>query len=318
MNSTTLQSVGIDVSKATLDCHVLSDNHNFTCSNNTAGHKKLIAKLPAAGSCLVVMEATGGYQAAVAHALAAKGHLVTVANPRQIKSFGSAIGLLAKTDKLDAHLIARFAETVKPDVTKLPSKELQDLKALVSRRRQLVDMRADEKNHLEATSCRPAVRSISTVTKLLTRQITSIEKQIKDALDNSKEWTRKEEILESMPGVGAVTISTLIADMPELGSISMKQASALAGLAPYNRDSGKQRGKRHIWGGRSCIRQVLYMAVISAKRFNPAIKKFAERLESAGKPFKVVITACMRKLLTTLNAMLKNNTLWENRVGEKT
>ncbi len=316
--NTTLQSVGIDVSKATLDCHVLSDKLSFSCPNNNAGHKKLIAKLPAAGSCLVVMEATGGYQAAVAHALAAKGHLVTVANPRQIKSFGSAIGLLAKTDKLDAHLIARFAETVKPDVTNLPSKELQDLKALVSRRRQLVDMRADEKNHLEATSCRPAVKSISTVTKLLTRQITSIEKQIKDALDNSKEWTRKEEIMASVPGIGPVVTSTLIADMPELGSISMKQASALAGLAPYNRDSGKQRGKRHIWGGRSCIRQVLYMAAISAKRFNPAIKKFAERLESAGKPFKVVITACMRKLLTTLNAMLKNNTLWENRVGEKT
>jgi len=313
MNNT-LQYVGIDVSKATLDCHILTDKLSFSCQNNSAGYKKLIAKLPAAGSCHVVMEATGGYQADVAYALAAKGHLVTVANPRQIKSFGSAVGLLAKTDKLDAYLIARFAETIKPDVTKLPSKESQLLKALVSRRRQLVNMRAAEENHLEATSCKPAVKSISTVTKLLTRQITSIDKRIEEELDNCSEWTRKKEILGSVPGVGPITTSTLIADMPELGNISMKEVAALAGLAPYNRDSGKQRGKRHIWGGRSCIRKVLYMAVMSAKRFNPAIKKFAERLERAGKPFKVVMTACMRKLLTTMNAMMKNDTLWEQRV----
>jgi transposase len=235
-----LHFVGIDVSKTSLDCHILSDKTTFSCANNKSGYEKLIAKLPAAGSCLVVMEATGGYQLDAAIALTKKGHQIVIANPRQVRSFGSAIGMLAKTDKIDALLIARFAEATKPKVTKLPSKNMQVLKALVSRRRQLVALRVDEKNHLEA-ACSPVVKSITTVIATLTRQIISLEKEIIATLRSCCKWTRKMEILESVPGVGPVTVSTLIADMPEPGDISMKQAASLAGLAPFNRDSGKQK-----------------------------------------------------------------------------
>lgn len=302
--------VGIDVSKSTLDVAVRGHATRRKFSYDTAGLQQLGELLKSVGLCFVVVEATGGLEQRVAAELVEAGCTVAVVNPRQVRDFARSLNRLAKTDRIDAAVLAEFAERIRPRPTVLPSKTERELHELVTRRRQLVTLRTMESNRADTVTAKRSRSSIRRMIGTIDREIRVIEAAIGDLVRSDDDWRQKSEILESVPGVGDVTATSLIAELPELGHLNRQEISALVGLAPYNRDSGRFAGRRSIWGGRATVRAVLYMAALTARRFNPTIRAFALRLEQAGKPFKVIITACMRKLLTILNALMKNQTHW--------
>jgi transposase len=302
--------VGIDVSKDYLDWLVRPGGAAQRSANHAAAIDDLIGELTAQAPTLIVLEATGGLELPLAAALAVAGLPVVIVNPRQVRRFAEATGQLAKTDRLDAQVLAHFAEAIRPPVRPLPDAETQALSALLTRRRQLVEMLTAERNRL--------LRATSTVQPRLEAHITWLEQELADldgdlgqAVQASPVWCAKEAVLRSTPGVGPVLARTLLFELPELGRLSEKQIAKLVGVAPLNRDSGRQQGKRQIWGGRSTIRTALYMGSLAATRYNPVIKAFYQRLLKAGKPKKVALVACMHKLLTILNAMVKHNTPWQ-------
>lgn len=301
--------IGIDVSKDTLDVGLVPQGDIRQFPNTEGGCSALIAWLAKKTPSLIVAEASGGYEMLSVGTLAAASLPVVVVNPRLVRNFARALGKLAKTDAIDALVIARFAQSVRPEVRPLKDDETLALTALVARRKQIVDMLVTEKNRLQSSHrrVRPAIEQHI---KWLSDQLDDTDRELQDTITKSPVWQEKEAILTSVKGVGPVLSATLLAMLPELGTLSRQKISALVGVCPYNRDSGRYRGKRSVWGGRSDVRCALYMGVISAKRFNPVIKAFYDRLRKTGKPFKVAMTACMRKLLTILNAMLKKRQKW--------
>jgi transposase len=302
--------IGIDVSKDSLDVASLPEGTIRTVAHTIEGRRQLIARLPQPGDCLVVIEATGGYERPLVLELTDAGHLVAVVNPRQVRDFAKGIGVLAKTDRLDAAVIAKFGEQVRPRPLAEVREKQTELDQLVTRRRQLVDLRTAEKNRGGLVASEAVRRSLQQVIDVLNDQIEQIEKQILQLVDADDQWRGTAALLKSVPGIGDVTAATLIAEFPELGNVNRHEAAALAGLAPFNDDSGTRQGKRSIRGGRRSVRTVLYMATLSAIRHNPVIRKFATRLKDQGKLPKVIITACMRKLLVILNTMIKTNSHW--------
>lgn len=306
--------VGIDVSKHRLDiAHLHGDASLPTSVENTPeGHAALVDILCQNPPRLIVLEATGGYQRAVVAALAAAGLPVVVANPRQVRDFARGLGVLAKTDAIDAMVLARFAEKIDPPVRNLPDEAAQALADLLARRRQLVELRTAEKNRLQQASAPRIKASIRAVLTTLDAQIAALDDDLDGHIRRSPVWRAKENLLLGVPGVGAQTARTLLACLPELGTISRQAIAALVGVAPINRDSGAMRGQRTTWGGRKVVRSTLYMATLVASRHNPVIRAQYQRLLAAGKPKKVALVACMRKLLTILNAMLRTGQPWRN------
>lgn len=302
--------VGIDVAKGTLDVAVRPTGERKICANNEEELGMLAPYLASFNPVLIVLEATGGYEVTIVSLLASAGLPVVAVNPRQVRDFARACGILAKTDTLDAAVIARFAEAVRPEVRPLKDEDTQRLEALVARRRQIVEMLTAERNRLKAAT-RWTKQDIARHIAWLEASLTEVNKDLQRLIKHSPLWREKETILQSVPGIGPVMSCTLLAELPELGTLNRKQIAALVGVAPFNRDSGTFRGKRTIWGGRSHVRAVLYMSALTAIRFNPLIKSFYQHLCTAGKKPKVAITACMRKLLVILNAMLKHHTPWK-------
>lgn len=303
-------SVGIDVAKATLDLHLLPSGQTHTLPNVKTGFKQLKQLLPDPAHCLIVLEATGGFEREVVADLIDAGYRVAVINPKRARDFAKALGLVAKTDRIDARVLALFAEKVQPAPSEQTPEKQAEIQQLVARRRQLIDLRTQESNRWDVTHVTAARKSIQAVINTLEAEIRGIEKVIEALVESDDEWRNKAQLIESVPGLGNVTATTLMADVPEIGKLNRQQISALIGLAPYNRDSGAMKGKRSISGGRKSVRCVLYMAAIAAMRCNPVIKAFAQRLAQHGKPFKVIVTACMRKLLVILNAILKSGRPW--------
>jgi transposase len=301
--------VGIDVSKATLDVAVRPSGESFQVEHTEASAFALAERLLSLAPDRVVMESTGGMEVLTASVLAARGLPVVVENPRKVRDFAKAAGRLAKTDRIDAAVLAHYAERMVPAIRPLPSKEARTLESLLQRRRQLVEMRTAEKNRL-FIAYDDALDSVEVVLDVLNRQIEEVEAKIAKRLKQNKIWREKDSLLRSVPGVGAVLSMTLLAELPELGSLNRRQVASLVGVAPLNRDSGRMRGTRHVWGGRATVRTVLYMAAVSASTHNPVIRDFKERLKKAGKKPKVILTACMRKLLTILNAMVRTGQPW--------
>ena len=299
--------VGIDVSKAELEVAV--GDEGWTVSNDEAGIETLLERLSERRLELVVLEATGGYETTAAAALAEAGHAVVVANPRQVRDFARATGQLAKTDRIDARVLALFAERVRPEVRVLPDEETQELTALLARRRQLLEMMVAEKNRLKMAST-AVEKDIREHIEWLKRKLRSVDSDLERRIKASPVWRAKEDLLRSIPGIGPVVSRTLIGALPELGKLNSKQIAALAGVAPLNRDSGTLRGKRMVWGGRRSVRVALYMAALTASQRNPAIRVFYQRLREGGKPPKVALTACMRKLLVIANAMVRDDVPW--------
>lgn len=306
--------VGIDISKDRLDVARLPEAVRSVPAfdNDAAGHAALIAWLKEVLPRLIVLESTGGYQRVLVAALAAAGLPVVVVNPRQVRDFARALGVLAKTDAIDARVLACFGEKVNPELRPLPDAESTALIDLLARRRQLIELRTAESNRLgQATSSRIKT-SIRAVLATIERQITSIDDDLDDRIRKSPAWKEKEDLLTSVPGIGPLTARTLLACLPELGAISRQTIAALAGVAPINRDSGMMRGKRTTWGGRKVVRSALYMAALVATRHNPVLRAFYAKLVAAGKAKKLALVACVRKLLVTLNAMLRTRTPWRN------
>ena len=302
--------VGIDVSKSTLDVCIEPAVQTLHVAYDEAGIKQIAVRLKEVNPALIVMEATGGLEVRIATELASQGLPVAVINPRQARDFAKATGQLAKTDKVDAAMLAAFAQAIRPQVRSLKDADTRALDDLVTRRRQLIDMRVQETLRLGTAASKPLEKSLNKHIVWLDKRIAEIDTDLANRLRKSDVWRTKDDLLRGIPGVGPVTTLTMLAKCPELGLLNRREIAALTGVAPLANDSGKHRGKRFIWGGRADVRAVLYMAAISAIQHNDAIKAFAERLKKAGKPPKVVIVACMRKLLTIMNSMLKNNTPW--------
>jgi transposase len=301
--------VGIDVSKAALDCAALPSKAQFQVTNDIAGIAELVRRLTELKPDLVVLEASGGYETAAASALAGALLRIAVVNPRQVRDFAKATGKLAKTDRIDARVLAAFGIAIDPQVTQLPDEDTRALQGLLARRSQLVAMRTQELNRLSQSA--PAVRpQIKDHVAWLNEAIRRCDIDLTAKLRSSSAWKAKEDLLRSMPGIGAINSRMLMAGLPELGKLNRQKISALVGLAPFNRDSGKFKGQRRIWGGRPQIRQALYMAALTAKRCNPVVRTLYQRLTARGKPHKVAMVACMRKMLTILNTMAKNNAHW--------
>jgi len=302
--------VGIDVSKASLDGACRPDGTTFQYPNDPVGIPALVARLKAMRPTLIVLEATGGLEAPLAAALAAAKLPVAVVNPRQVRDFAKATGQLAKTDALDARVLAHFAEAIRPQVRALPDEQARQLEAILVRRQQLLEMRTAEQNRL-ASAVGEAVREdLQTHIIYLTRRIEERDDELDQAIQASAVWRVKDDLLQSVPGIGKVVSRTLVASLPELGTLSGKRIAALAGLAPRARDSGTLRGKRTIGGGRVDVRCALYMATLSAVRFNPVLAAFYQRLCAAGKAKKVAQIAVARKLLTIVNAMIRDGRAW--------
>src|SRR5919202_3199762 len=303
--------VGIDVSKRRLDIHSRPSGESFTIDHDDEGVAALIERLVALAPALVVLEATGGLEVRLAAALAAAGLPVAVVNPRRVRAFARATGRLAKTDRLDAEVIARFAEAVRPPARPLPDEATRRLAALVARRRQLLEMLVAERNRRHMAD--PSLREgIDAHLRWLGEALDGIERDLDEAVRESAIWRAREALLRSVPGVAPVSARTLLAELPELGSLTRRPAAALVGVAPFNHDSGRMRGKRAVGGGRGGLRACLYMAAVAAVRAgNPAIAGFYERLRRAGKPAKLALTACVRKLVVVLNAMLRTGTAWK-------
>lgn len=297
--------VGLDVAKAWIDVCVLPERAQWRVTQSLAGLRRLAERLLALAPSRIVVEATGGYEHGLVDALGAAGLPVVVVNPRRVRQFGRASGQLAKSDRLDALLLARYGQQVQPPLRPLPSSAQGELSALVTRRRQVLDQRVAEQQRLELATA-PVRAGIKAHVHWLSQQLARLDAQIAAAIARDPVWRAQRQLLESIPGVGVVTASTLLAELPELGQLDGKQIAALVGLAPFTVESGVWRGQRHIWGGRASVRSVLFMAVKSAKRYNPALAPFAQRLVSRGKPYKVVAVACMRKLLVLCNAVLRD------------
>lgn len=302
--------VGIDVSKDTLDVWIEPDTQALSVAYDDEGIGQVCQRLIEAAPTLIVMEATGGLETRLASELAAKGLKVAVVNPRQVRDFARATGQLAKTDRVDAAVLAAFARAIRPRVRPLKDADTRALDDRVTRRRQLIAMRVQESLRLGTAASKALQKSLNAHIAWLDKRIAEIDTDLTRCLRASDVWRTKDDLLRGIPGVGAVTTLTLLVKCPELGTLNRREIAALSGVAPLASDSGKHRGKRFIWGGRADVRAVLYMAAVSAIRCNSEIKAFAERLKQAGKPAKVVIVACMRKLLTIMNAMLKNNSAW--------
>ena len=283
--------VGIDVAKDRLD--------------------ELVARLRGRDVALIVLEATGGFETTVTAALCAVGLPLVVANPRQVRDFARATGKLAKTDAIDAAVIAHFADAVRPEPRPVPDAEARALGELLTRRRQIVEMMTAERNRRKRLADRRMIKSIDRLLKALQRELSDLEEALDDTIRGTPAWRETEDLLKSVPGIGDVTARVLIAHLPELGTLDRKKIAALVGVAPFNRDSGTLRGKRTIWGGRANVRAALYMAALVASRYNPTLSRFYQRLLQAGKPKKVALTAVMRKLLTILNAIIRDQTPWQ-------
>jgi transposase len=308
--STPAVFVGIDVSKAHLDIAVRPTSEAWQVANDEEGIPQLVERLQALHPSLIVLEATGGLEVAVTAAVAAAGLPIAVINPRQARAFAQSLGQLAKTDKIDAALLARLADAIRPEVRVLPDEQAQQLQALLTRRRQIVDMLVAEKNRLYLAH-RSVRQRLQEHIDWLNQELDDLNIQLRDKLQQSPVWRDKDDLLRSMPGVGPVLSTTLLAELPELGTLNRKKIAALVGVAPFNRDSGWMKGTRAIWGGRASVRTVLYMAVHSARRHNPVIQVFYDRLIHAGKLPKVALVACMRKMLTILNAMVASGKSWQ-------
>jgi len=303
--------IGIDVSKKLLEVATHESDYQFRCANKASAFPELIAELIALRPALIVLEATGGLEIPVTAALHAAGLPVVVVNPRQVRDFAKATGQLAKTDRLDARVLAHFAAAIKPPLRPIKSKDELELDALVGRRGQLIEMLTAEKNRRGSAATDTVREEIKKHIDWLEERIAELDEQLQAQLKTSSLWQAKDVILQSTPGIGPVVSFSMIADLPELGTLNRQQISKLVGVAPLNNDSGQQRGTRHIYGGRARVRSMLYMAAFSATRYNPVIKEFYERLMAKEKPFKVVMTACMRKLLTIINVMVRDNTPWK-------
>ena len=302
--------IGIDVAKAHLDLAVHLSGDPWRVTNDLAGIETTVTRLRRLHPALVVVEPTGGLELPLTVALAAAGLPVAVVNPRQVRDFAKATGRLAKTDRLDAKVLAHFAQAVQPAPRPLPDAQTQELAAALARRQQLVQMLTAEKNRLG--TARPSVHQrVQVHINWLKQELADSDKLLRNAIQESPIWRVNDDLLQGVKGIGPVASITLLADLPELGTVGRKQIAALAGLAPLNRDSGLFRGKRRIWGGRARVRAALYMATLTATRHNPVIKAFYQRLLAAGKEKKVALTACMHKLLTILNAMVKHNRPWD-------
>ena len=303
--------VGIDVAKAQVDVAVRPTGQRWTMSYEESGVRELVSQLKTLEPAMVLLEATGGLELPMVVALAAAALPVVVVNPRQVRDFAKATGTLAKTDTLDAAVLAHFADAVRPDVRPLKDAETQVLASLVARRHQVVAMLVSEKNRLR--------RAISVVRPRVEAHIVWLEQELEDldqglrqTLGQSPLWREKDDLLRTVPGVGEQLSLTLLAYLPELGTLDRRQVAALVGVAPFNRDSGTLRGKRTVWGGRARIRAVLYMGALVASQYNPVIRDFYRRPTAAGKPKKLALTACMRKLLVILNSMLKHRSRWRD------
>lgn len=303
--------IGIDVSKQQLEVAAHESDYHFRCPNKVSAFGELIAELIGLRPALIVLEATGGLERSVVSALQAAGLPVVVVNPRQVRDFAKALGQLAKTDRLDARVLAHFAAAIKPPLRSLKSKDEQELDALNGRRGQLIEILTDEKNR-RASAATDSVRDqIKEHIDWLEKRIVELDQQLKALVQSSAPWQAKDQILQSVPGIGPVVSFSMIADLPELGTLNRQQISKLVGVAPLNRDSGQHRGTRHIYGGRARLRSALYMAAITAARHNAVIKEFYQRLRANQKPFKVAITACMRKLLSIVNVMVRDSSCWK-------
>ncbi|MDI3464956.1 MAG: Mobile element protein [Nitrospira sp.] len=302
--------VGMDISQDTVDVAV-QPGTAFQIANTEQGLAEAVQRLQTLQPAVIVLEATGGLEVPLAGALAAVALPVVVINPRQVRDFARATGQLAKTDRLDAQILARFAEAIRPPIRPVPDEQTHALAALVARRRQLIEMLTAEKNRLRLAA-RPIQKRVQAHIAWLEKELAAITTDLTTTMRESPVWREKEDVLRSVPGVGPVLTTTLCANLPELGTLTRKAVAALAGVAPFPRDSGTLKGRRAIWGGRAHVRAALYMAALVATRRNPVIRAFYQRLCQAGKAKKLVLTACMRKLLTILNAMVKSGTPWRH------
>ena len=302
--------VGVDVAKSQVDVAVRPTDNGWVVANDGAGLGQLVSRLKTLEPQLVVLEASGGLELPLVAALAVEELPVVVVNPRQVRDFARATGKLAKTDALDASVVAHFGEAVKPPVRPLRDAETQALNSLVARRHQVMSMLVSEKNRLNTTIAVAVRSSIEAHIEWLQRELDDLDTNLRQTLQQSPAWREKDNLLRSVPGVGEQISLTLLAHLPELGTLDRRQIAALVGVAPFNRDSGTLRGRRTVWGGRSRVRAVLYMGALVAARYNPVIKDFYHRLLAAGKPKKLALTACMRKLLVILNSMLRHRSTW--------
>ena len=302
--------VGIDVSKARLDVAMVPSGESFSVSNDDDGIDQLVTALESLQPALVLLEATGGLERRALARLVTRGLPAMAVNPRNVRDFGRSLGKLAKTDRLDAVILARFAQAVRPEWRAMTDDHTQQLQAHLTRRRQLVEMVTAEKNRLLSTEHPDVRRQIKTHVAWLEKQLNINEYDLDQAVKETPAWREKADLLKSVPGVGRVTATTFLALLPELGALSRRQIAALVGVAPFNRDSGTLRGRRTVWGGRATVRASLYMAALVGARFNPTLKAMYGRLIAAGKPKKVALVACMRKLLTILNAIIRDRRAW--------
>jgi transposase len=309
--------VGIDVAQAELVIALRPTEEAWTVGNDEPGFAALMRRLRPLAVTLIVLEATGGYERAVVAALATAGFPLVVANPRQVRDFARGTGQLAKTDHVDAQILALFAERVHPTPRPLPDAATRALEALLARRRQLLDMLTAERNRL-AHADPPIARDLRRHIRWLARRLGKLDDDLDQQIQRSPVWRTQDDLLQSAPGVGPVLSRTLLAALPERGRLTHKQIAALVGVAPLARDSGTRRGHRRVWGGRAAVRAVLYMGALAAAHHNPVIRAFYQRLVTAGKPKKVALTACMHKLLTILNAMVRSNTVWRANVAQTT
>lgn len=305
--------VGIDVSKERLDVAMRPSGERYWVTNDKAGIEVLIQRLREIQPSLIVLEATGGFEHSVTRALTSAELPVVVVNPRQVRDFAKATGQLAKTDSIDAMVLARFAEAVRPAVRALPDEVTLELRALIARRRQITEMIVAERNRLSGAS-KSVRKRIDAHIRWLEAELERADKDLDQSIRQSPIWQENQDLLQSVPGIGPVISRTLIAQLPELGELNRKQIAALVGIAPLNRDSGTLRGRRTIWGGRASVRAVLYMAALVASRRNAVIRTFYKRLRNTGKAPKVALVACMRKLLTILNSMIKHKTCWNENI----
>src|SRR5467141_1447390 len=305
--------IGIDVCKRQLEVAAHESDYHYRCPNQASAFSELIVELIDLRPALIVLEATGGLEISIVSALHAAALPVVVVNPRQVRDFAKALGQLAKTDRLDACVLAHFAAAIKPALRPIKLEKERELDALTRRRGQLIDMLTDEKNRRGSAANDTVRDKIKEHIDWLEESIAALDEQLKALLQSSTCWQVKDKILQSVPGIGPVTSFSMMADLPELGTLNRQKSSKLVGVAPLNRDSGQQRGTRHIYGGRARLRSVLYMAALTASRRNPVIKEFYERLCANNKPFKVAITACMRKLLSIINVMVRDSTLWKTK-----
>lgn len=307
-------AVGIDVSNKKLDVHVLPDGERFSVPRDASGIDELIGRLSPLVPAVIAVEATGGFERVVAAGLAAALLPLVVVNPAQVRAFANSLGRRAKSDPIDAEVIARFVEATKPAIRPLPDEETQLLSDLVTRRSQIIRMIVAEKQREQRATNRHVRKSLARLIRALEKEINSVDEEIDGMLRNSPVWREKEDLLASVPGIGPITTRTLLAEVPELGTLDRRKIASLIGLAPFTRQSGEWRGRSFIAGGRASVRSVLFMAAMSAKRCNPTLKLFYERLVAAGKPKMVALIAVARKLLTILNAIIRDKKPWQMEV----